>query len=142
MSRKLTTYTRPSLADQIATAPTIERLGRLVVLLELGLTSGKLEPEAKTINRWREALWRRIGELLVAAESAGEACYVFNATRAWPLPATVRAALEQLLAKTVARLPNDVELLARRGVVIEGVSTPEQIQTARLAVEHARRNVA
>lgn len=136
MSRRLTTYTRPSLADTIAAAPTIEELGRLLLLLEYGVRSGRLDPDPKTVDRWRENLWRRIGELVAAAESAGAACYVVNYTRGWRLPASVRAALDDLLQRTVARLPDDVELLARRGVVIAGVSTPAQIETARRAREN------
>ena len=122
MSRKLTTYTQPSIAERLATAPTIEDLA--VLWRELGrrVVMGKIDADGKTVQRWIAACWLRVEELIQAAPTPGEACYVFNVTRTWPKPPGVERALRDVLERTVRAMPSDAERLKAQGIVIVGIT--------------------
>lgn len=126
MSRILTTYKRPSITVLIDTAPTIDALAKLWHDIGRAGRAGKISAADKTLDRWIEACWVRVGHFIVNAQTPGEASYVFNVVRRWQKPPGIDKQLEALLARTVADMPDDVERLARAGIIIEGVSSPEQ----------------
>lgn len=126
MSRILTTYKRPSIAVLIETAPTFDALAKLWHGIGRAGRAGKISAADKTINRWIEAGWVRVGHFIVNARTPGEAAYVLNSVRRWQKPPGVYEQLEALFARTVADLPDDVERFARAGIIIEGVSSPAQ----------------
>lgn len=122
MSRKLTTYTQPSIAERLATAPTIEDLSRLWGALGRRVAAGQIDADEKTMQRWVAACWLRVEELIANAQTPGEACYVFNVTLRWPKPAGVERRLRSDLERVVRALPSDAERLKAQGVVIQGVT--------------------
>lgn len=130
MSRKLTTYNRPSIATLLATAPTFEQLARYWHDLGRAGRAGNIDADDKTVNRWLEACWVRVGYFIVRAPTANAAAYVYNSVRRWKKPPGVEEQLRDLFERTVAAMPDEVEQLARRGITIEDVSTPEQCAKA------------
>ena len=75
----------------------------------------------------------RVGHFIANARTPGEAAYVLNSVRRWQKPPGVDGHLEALFSRTVAAMPDDVERLARAGIVIEGVSTAAQVALAEQA---------
>lgn len=109
MSRKLTTYRQPSISDRLAAARDIRQLAAIWHSLGRIAREGKVDADRKTVDRWIEACWVRVGELIVNARTPSEACYVFNATLRWRKPVGVEQALRATLHRTVRAMPNDVE---------------------------------
>lgn len=137
MSRVLTTYKNPSIADRLAAVTTIEQLAAWRVALQEAYQNGQLKPSEKTVRTWHERLWEKVFALIAAAPTPSAACFVYNVTLRWLKPEGMQENLWRLLSARVAQLPNDVERLAHQGVTIEGVSTPEQC-----AIAEAVRKVA
>lgn len=130
MSRKLTTYRHPSIADRLANARSIDEIAMLREVLQDLFRDGKLDPAGKTVRTWHETMWARVTQLILAAATDEDACYVYNVALAWPKPAGLQEALATFLAAKVARMPNHVERLSRAGIIVEGVSTPAQRERA------------
>lgn len=122
MSRKLTTYTQPSITERLASAASIEELARLWGALGRRAAAGQIEADEKTLQRWLAACWLRVDGLILEAPTAAEAGYVFDFVRRWPKPPGVPAALAATLARRVAALPDDVAALRAAGVVFEEAS--------------------
>jgi hypothetical protein len=119
---KLTTYPKPSIAERIATAPNVQALAFMRGLIAMGLQSRVITAEDKTVERWGEALWSRVIQLMGAAQAPGDLCFIRNVTLTWDRSPRVEALLEAAFQLRARQLPSDAELLLRRGITIEGVT--------------------
>lgn len=120
MSRRLTTYLRPSVRARLETAPDIERLAQLWAGINRAGRAGKLRAEKKTLDRWTVAVWNRVGALMGAAPTDGDLCFIYNVVLRWPKPAVVERELEALLKRRMAVLPNQAEREAAAGIELGG----------------------
>ncbi len=103
--RRVTTYTAPSIEERIAGAPSIFALCVARLALAELFRAGELTPSESTRRRWNQALWVRVFELMLAAQTPEEATLVYNATMLWAKPDGVGEALEQRMARRVAAMP-------------------------------------
>lgn len=103
--RKRTHYARPSIADQIARAPSIEDLAKVRDVLASAHAAGEIDAGPGTRRRWNEALWVRVIELMSAATTPEAVTFVYSATLRWPKPAEIEAALAELMRERVAAMP-------------------------------------
>ena len=140
MSRKLTTYKNPSIAEQLSACETILQLATWRVRLQEAYQSGALQPARKTVLEWQQRLWERVFFLVATAATPGDACFIYNVTLRWQKPAGMQEALWHVLSTRVAQLPDDVERFARQGVTIEGISTPAQRKMAEAFVPTVKFN--
>lgn len=105
MSRKLTTYRRPSIADQLSSAKSVMELSRLRDAILAESKAGHISASGKTVRTWEEAMLRRIVELIVSARCARQATFIFNVVFRWFEDDEVREGLRELTRRTAARLP-------------------------------------
>lgn len=120
MSRFLTTYRRPSISDLIRTAPSVEALAQLRDSLGDAFARGQVAAQERTIRDWREAIYMRLTELMMAATTAEDLSYIFNASFKWYNDDQIRAALEAFVQHRAAALPNRTEVLRAAGIEIQG----------------------
>ena len=122
MSRILTTYKQPPISVRIAQAPNIEALGAARAALALGLHTGKLDPDRKTLQRWEDAIWQTVLRFMFEAKRPGDLCYVYNFVLRWDKPPAIAEMIERALELKAKVLPNDAEWLLSQGIEIEGVT--------------------
>lgn len=105
MSRKLTTYTRPSILQLLATTGTIDSLAKMRAEILASVASGEIAPRPRTLLAWNEAIWVRVLELM--ARQPAQAPYIYNLTLAWPKPDALARALEAQLRLVLAEAPTE-----------------------------------
>jgi hypothetical protein len=123
MSRILTTYKKPSIAERIASAKDVEHLARIRRLILWDLAHSKISPDEKTLRRWSDELWRRVLHFILHARTGAELTFVWNSVLNWQRPDEMTAAflLAQYL-EAVREMPSPTAQLLAAGVSIEGVS--------------------
>jgi len=101
VSRKLTTYTEPSVAERLARAPSIDVLRLLRGSLAVGSIKGNVDPSEKTEKMWEHIFWRRVIELML---TPGGDCptYIYNEALRWSKPPHVADAIEMALKTACA----------------------------------------
>jgi hypothetical protein len=94
VGRKLTTYRRPPIVQLIASCGSIQALERVRRSLIYGAYIGKIEPSEKTERAWEHAFWKRVVELILAADGVS-ACptFIYNHQLRWPKPPGVAMAV-------------------------------------------------
>jgi len=122
--RRRTEYTRPSIKDSILAAVSIDALADLRRNLVIAIAAGGMrKADDKTRSAWEEALWQRVVALILGAETAEEASYIYNVILRWPKLPHVAFAIEAALEVVGKILPSPAERLAREGITIEGVTS-------------------
>lgn len=105
--RKRTTYKNPSLLTSIETSSTIEQVGVMRSLLMLGIQSGQIVANRKTIIKWEQALWSKIIALLFTAKTGNSLVYIKNYIVRWNRPSLqTDDMIEQAFALRAKLLPN------------------------------------
>ena len=102
--RTLTTYKRPSLADMLAAAPTIQHLAAYRAEMGQLHQAGKLAPAEKTRARWIDALWLRVAELMAVAPTIEEVEAINTTALPWPKPFGVGDVIAAIYTRRVAAL--------------------------------------
>lgn len=123
MSRKLTTYNRPSLRDQFEQAQTIELVGMMRAGIAHGVQTGKLDVDTRALEKMEQAMWNAVLRLLFTSRTGGQLCYVFNYVLRWPKPPQVHEMIDKAFALRALALPSPTQQLALAGIKIEGVNT-------------------
>jgi hypothetical protein len=118
MSRILTTYKQPSIADRIRTAADVKDLSQLRDEITFAMLKAGLDPSGRTIRDWREAVYTRICQLIAAAITPGDACFIFNTVYLWYPHDDIRAHLRGQLDQRLAQLPDDATRLRAEGIEI------------------------
>lgn len=120
MSRKLTTYRRPSIANLISIAPDINQLAQLREGMAVMFRAGELAPSEDTRREWHARLWARVLELMQTQPE--HASYIYNVTLGWPKPAGLEAVIEEVSRRASASIPSPAERLRAQGIIIVGVT--------------------
>lgn len=123
MSRKLTTYSRASMTDQMEQAPTIERLAQLRGAVALGYQSGKLDIDTRRLEKMEQAMWNAVLRLLFTAPTGGQLTYVYNYVLRWEKSPAISALVDKAFCLRAMALPSPTQQLAFAGIKIEGVTT-------------------
>lgn len=121
MSRILTTYKQPSIADRIRTAASVQEIARLRDEIAFALLKAGLDPSGRTIRDWREAVYTRICQLIAAAPTPGDACFIFATVYRWYPHDDIRAHLQTQLDQRLQQLPDDATRLTAEGIEIGGL---------------------
>lgn len=107
MSRVLTTYKNPSIADRIASASDVHQLAALRRLILLDLARGAISPDGKTLDRWTSALWGRVLHFMQSATTGEKLTLVWNVTLNWTRPNEATAQfIESEYQTAVRRMPS------------------------------------
>jgi hypothetical protein len=104
MSRKITTYKRPSIGDLIRSAPTVDQLAQLRAGIWRRHQAGKMDASDRTLRDWAAAIWLRLLQLVAAAGTGAEATYIYNTAFRWYTDDEIRAALNTAVQRRVAAL--------------------------------------
>lgn len=93
----------PPIFDLLSTTGTIESLAAMRAQIIASIETGEIAPSRKTQERWSEAIWVRVLELM--ALQPRQAPYIYNVTLRWPKPAALQAALEAQMQLVTAAVP-------------------------------------
>jgi hypothetical protein len=110
-----------SIAELLASAPSIEALAALRRGIAEMEACGALAPTRRTRLVWIERMWVRVIELM--RENPRSAPYIYSVTLRWPKPDGFQRFLWTQMEELVRPLPTYAEELKAQGIVIEGVTS-------------------
>jgi hypothetical protein len=122
MSRTLTAYKRPPIAEVFGQCGSIQALGRVRSGLAYGAFQGTIHPSEKTERSWERAFWTRVIELILSADGV-TVCptFIYNHQLRWKRPPHIAAAVDAAFEAQYRSLPSPAERMRAHGIVIEGI---------------------
>ena len=110
------------IVSRIEGCKNIEAVNLMRTAIAHGLHKGSLDPDRKTLDRWQNAVWGKVIQLMLQCERPGPLCYIYNSVRSWHKEPSVAQLLEHTFTTHIAKLPNDAQWLLQQGIEIEGVT--------------------